>query len=67
MATYGRSGTTTPDPTDEAIAVNMAAIDALMDQVRYWRQRLAHLDDNVVEPDDIRVDDEIRNWERDTE
>jgi len=67
MATYGRSGTATPDPTDVAIAANAIAIDAMMDQVKYWRQRLAHLDDNVVEVDDIRMDDEIRNHERDTE
>lgn len=67
MATYGRSGTSTPDSTEESVAANTSAVNALMDHARWTRRRLAHMDDNVVEPEDIRMDDEIRNYERDTE
>lgn len=45
-------------------AADTLAIDALIDQIRWLKLKLAQLTDQYVEPEDIEMDDIIKNRER---
>lgn len=57
--TYGYSFLPTVTPSADTLA-----IDALMDQLMWFRRRFASLLDQTAEPDDIEMEDTVRNRER---
>lgn len=44
-----------------------SSFDALMDEVKHLKSKLASVTDNYVESDDIEADDATKNYERDTD
>jgi len=64
MASYGKSyGASTTPTTEETVATQGTLIKFLADQLKWFRGKFAALMDNEVEPDDIELDDELRNLE----
>jgi len=65
MTVHGYStGTPGADTTEETVAAQAVAIEAIVDQLMWLRRKLATLLDQTVEPDDIRTDDALKNAER---
>jgi hypothetical protein len=68
MGTYGKSfPAPTTTTTAEDTAANTASIEALADGLKHTRRKVAMHVDGFVEPDDIRVDDALKNLERSDE
>jgi len=57
------SGESTPT-TAETVAAQAVTIKAIIDRLMWLRRRLAALSDQAVEPEDMRIDDKLKNTER---
>ena len=68
MATHGKSfPASTTTTTAEDTAANTVSIEVLADGLKHVRKKVAMHVDGFVEPDDIRVDDALKNLERSDE